>query len=88
MHDIIRLTPLVMHGTIPHGFKTQTEVSMKNLDDLNLIEMSQAIADMVCKQCGRVLEDYQESGYCSPGCEEVHEKIRELDERFARQEGV
>ena len=39
---------------------------------------------MNCKNCGCEID---EGFLCAP-CREVHEAVKQLDERFARQEGV
>ena len=40
-----------------------------------------------CRQCGFVIKEDRDDGFCSDGCAEVYEPVKELDERFARQEG-
>lgn len=51
---------------------------------------------MNCKVCGYEViiggrypdQIAQEKGYCGAGCESVDEKTKELDARFATQEGL
>lgn len=40
-----------------------------------------------CLQCGFEIAEQRDDHFCSDGCREVHDKVRELDERFAMQEG-
>ena len=42
-----------------------------------------------CRQCCGYLihDDEREDGFCSDGCQEVYERLREFAERWARQEG-
>ena len=40
-----------------------------------------------CRQCGFVIKEDRDDGFCCEGCAEVFEAVKELDERFARQEG-
>jgi hypothetical protein len=42
------------------------------------------VVEVPCRQCGVGIE---EGLYCEP-CREVIEAMRQLDERFARQEGL
>ena len=39
-----------------------------------------------CKQCGFEIKEDRDDRFCSDGCAEVYEAVKQLDERFARQE--
>lgn len=40
-----------------------------------------------CLQCGYECKEPRDDHFCSDGCREVHEAIKELNKRFAKQEG-
>lgn len=42
---------------------------------------------MKCKQCGFVIKEDRDDGFCSDGCAQVYEDVKALNERFDRQEG-
>ena len=71
------------------------------LDPKHMGEFVMVPGNAICKQCGFPYDDdstflatlirnealAKSQGFCSAGCQEVYEKVKELEERFARQEG-
>ena len=43
---------------------------------------------MKCLQCGFECKEERDDRFCSDGCAEVHAAVKQLDERFAKQEGA